>query len=260
MTKIKGIIMDWAGTTIDFGCFAPVNVFVDIFKKAGIEVTIEEAREPMGMLKRDHIKAMTEMPSIHQAWRDEFDNVPTEKDIDQLYAHFENALMKQLKSFTHLIPDVNDTISALQAEGYLIGSTTGYTKEMMEVVAPEAKRKGYAPHNIVTAEQVDGYGRPYPYMIFKNIQQLKLSSVKEVIKLGDTASDIKEAINAGVTAVGVIKGSSVVGLNEQQWNDLTEHERNTYIEEATHIFKQNNADYIIKDITQLPQLLKQLNA
>ena len=40
------------------GCFAPVNVFIDIFKNAGIEVTMEEAREPMGMLKIDHIRAM----------------------------------------------------------------------------------------------------------------------------------------------------------------------------------------------------------
>ena len=51
MNNVEGVIFDWAGTTVDFGCFAPVNVFVDIFNNAGIDVTMEEAREPMGMLK-----------------------------------------------------------------------------------------------------------------------------------------------------------------------------------------------------------------
>ncbi|MFH4906660.1 phosphonoacetaldehyde hydrolase [Staphylococcus cohnii] len=259
MTKITGIIMDWAGTTIDFGCFAPVNVFVDIFKDVGIKVTIEESREPMGMLKRDHIKAMTEMPRIQKEWENKFENLPTESDIDHLYAQFEKMLMKNLKSFTDPLPNVVNTIQSLQDEGYLIGSTTGYTKKMMEIVIPEAEKKGYVPNSIVTAEQVGGYGRPYPYMIFENMQQLKLTSVKEVMKVGDTIADIREANNAGVIAVGVVKGSSIVGLNEQQWDVLTDNEREVYIEKATNIFKQNNADYILEDITQLPQLLKRLN-
>ena len=37
MNKVEGVIFDWAGTTVDFGCFAPVNVFIDIFKNAGID-------------------------------------------------------------------------------------------------------------------------------------------------------------------------------------------------------------------------------
>ncbi|WP_436854295.1 phosphonoacetaldehyde hydrolase [Staphylococcus caeli] len=259
MTKIKAIIMDWAGTTIDFGCFAPVNVFVDIFNEAGVSVTIDEARAPMGMLKRDHIKVMTEMPRINQAWKDVYGVVPNEKDIDTLYANFEKALMENLKSFTDPIPHVVDVVANLQQHGYVIGSTTGYTQEMMEIVIPEAKSKGYSPDNIVTADQVGGYGRPYPYMIFENMKELEIDSVKSVIKVGDTVSDIKEAVNAGVIAVGVIKGSSVVGLNEQQWSDLSEGDRQTYIEQATNTFKQHQADYILEDITQLPQLLDRLN-
>lgn len=259
MTKIKAIIMDWAGTAIDFGCFAPVNVFVDIFKDAGILVTIDEAREPMGMLKRDHIKAMTEMPRINQAWKDKYNNVPNEKDIDKLYSNFEKALMINLKSFTDPLPNVVDVINNLQKEGYVIGSTTGYTNEMMSIVIPEAKNKGYTPDYVVTADKVGGYGRPYPYMIFENMKHLEIKTIKSVVKVGDTVSDIKEAVNAGVIAVGVVKGSSVVGLDEREWNSLTEGERNVYIEKATNIFKEHNADYIIEDITQLPKLLEQLN-
>ena len=69
MNKIEAVIFDWAGTTVDFGCFAPVNVFIEIFKEVGIEVTMEEARLPMGMLKWDHIKTMLQMERISNLWR-----------------------------------------------------------------------------------------------------------------------------------------------------------------------------------------------
>ena len=53
MAKIEAIIFDWAGTTVDFGCFAPVQAFLDAFHEAKLEPTMEEVRKPMGMLKRD---------------------------------------------------------------------------------------------------------------------------------------------------------------------------------------------------------------
>lgn len=58
--KIEAVIFDWAGTTVDYGCFAPVQAFIEVFKEFGMEVTMEETRKPMGMLKWDHIKTMLE--------------------------------------------------------------------------------------------------------------------------------------------------------------------------------------------------------
>jgi phosphonoacetaldehyde hydrolase len=51
MTEIKAVVFDWAGTMIDFGSFAPMGVFVEAFRKFGVEATIAEAREPMGAPK-----------------------------------------------------------------------------------------------------------------------------------------------------------------------------------------------------------------
>ena len=59
--KIEGIIFDWAGTTVDFGSFAPVQAFIEAFKEFGITPTVEEVRKPMGMLKIDHIRTMLSM-------------------------------------------------------------------------------------------------------------------------------------------------------------------------------------------------------
>ena len=220
MNKIEGVIFDWAGTTIDFGCFAPVNIFLKIFKEAGIEVTMDEAREPMGMLKRDHIKAMLKMLRIRKMWKEKYGRDFNEKDIDDLYGAFQPLLLSSLTEYTHPIPKVIETVKLLKENGIKIGSTTGYTDAMMEIVRSGSKEKGYEPDFWVTPDSTNCIGRPYPYMIFRNIETLGLSASWKVVKVGDTISDIKEGINAGVWSVGVVIGSSQMGLSYEEFNNL----------------------------------------
>lgn len=256
MPKIEGVILDWAGTTVDYGCFAPVQVFIDIFKHAGIDVYMHEAREPMGKLKRDHITAMLEMPRIQQAWQSQTGALPTERDIDALYAQFEAQLMHTLGDYTTPLPYVVETIKQLQTEGYRIGTTTGYTAHMMSVVAESAAQQGYVPDSIVTAEDVAGYGRPYPYMIFENMRRLRLSSVSRVVKVGDTIADIEEAIHAGVIAVGVVEGSSILGYDASSWATLDADQREQSVTRATELFQAHGAHAVIRNMSELPELLK----
>ncbi len=260
MTKIKGVIFDWAGTTVDFGCFAPVEVFIRIFKEANVEVTYEEARKPMGMLKIDHIRTMLAMPRIQQAWQEVHGQPSSEKNVEKLYASFEQLLMEGLAQYTEPIPHVVEVVEQLQAEGYRIGSTTGYTKAMMEVVRAGAKEKGYEPAFIATAEDVGGIGRPAPFMIFENMKHLGLTSVHEVVKVGDTVSDIKEGLHAGVTSIGVIIGSSEMGLSEAEYDALTVEERTIKIAETRAKFEAVGAHYTIETMAALPELLQQMNA
>lgn len=58
LNNLKGIIVDWAGTMVDYGCMAPLNVFVEVFKEKGITISKEEARGPMGLKKLDHIREL----------------------------------------------------------------------------------------------------------------------------------------------------------------------------------------------------------
>ena len=259
MNNIEAIIFDWAGTTVDFGCFAPVNVFIDIFKNAGIDVTMEEARAPMGMLKIDHIRAMLSMPRISALWEEKFSRSYNEQDVENLYAEFEPALMASLSEYTDPIPEVIETVQVLRNQGLKIGSTTGYTKTMMDVVVPNALKKGYSPDFYVTPDETNSYGRPYPYMIYRNMEQLKLSASWKVVKVGDTASDIKEGISAGVWSVGVIIGSSEMGLSLDEFNSLSESEQISVISKTDQAFKQNGADFTIQSMSELPQLIERIN-
>ena len=57
-TQIKLVILDWAGTVLDFGCRAPAGAFVAAFAEVGVTVSVAEARRPMGLHKKDHIREM----------------------------------------------------------------------------------------------------------------------------------------------------------------------------------------------------------
>jgi len=257
--KIEAIILDWAGTTVDFGCFAPVNVFLTVFEDAGIKVTLEEARKPMGMLKIDHIRTMLEMPRIREAWNEKYGRDFTEEDVHALYMQFESKLMESLATYTDPIQYVTETIQQLKEDGIRIGSTTGYTDSMMEVVTPDAAAKGYAPDFLVTPTQLGDKGRPYPYMIFKNMEELGIKATKQVVKIGDTTLDIQEALNAGVWAVGVIVGSSEMGFSEEEYMALSEEEQQFAIEKTARIFKETGAHYTIRTMKELPELLEKIN-
>ena len=150
-------------------------------------------------------------------------------------------------------------MQTLRSQGLKIGSTTGYTQIMMDVVVPNALKKGYGPDFYITPDGTNSLGRPYPYMIYRNMEALKLSAAWKVVKVGDTASDIKEGVNAGVWSVGVIIGSSEMGLSLDEFNALSESDKEGIISKTEESFLNNGADFTIKSMSELPQLIEKIN-
>ncbi|MEG0735996.1 MAG: phosphonoacetaldehyde hydrolase, partial [Longicatena sp.] len=148
--KIKAVIFDWAGTTVDYGCFAPVRTFIEVFKEYGIDVTMDETRKPMGMLKWDHIKTMLAMPNIKAQWEKKYGRASQDSDIDEMHNKFTANLLKILDQYCELKPYAREAVETLRATGIRIGSTTGYTDEMMNIVLPKAKDNGYSPDYWIT--------------------------------------------------------------------------------------------------------------
>lgn len=257
---VKAVVFDWAGTTVDFGCFAPVNVFIEVFKEKGIDVTMDEAREPMGMLKWDHIKAMLSMERIGKLWKNKFGREFTDKDVDDLFANFEPLLLESLNYYSNPIPGVIDIAEDLRTSGIKIGSTTGYNDKMMDIVRVGAKKSGYEADYIVTPDSTNNVGRPYPFMIFKNMENFKINKTWEVVKVGDTIADIKEGINAGVWSIGKTIGSSQIGLSEEEFSKLSNEEKQSLMKKARSEFIAAGADFVIDDIVELKELIKDINA
>lgn len=255
MSKIEAVILDWAGTSVDYGCFAPVQAFVEVFKHFGIEPTMEEVRKPMGMLKRDHIRTMLAMPRIQTLWVEKYHGPSGESDVEKLYELFESKLLGILDGFAQPKPYVLETVAKLREKGIKIGSTTGYTDIMMDIVTKKAKEAGYEPDAWFSPDAVGSMGRPYPFMIFKNMETLKISSVQSVIKVGDTVSDIKEGKNAGVYTVGILEGSSEMALTQAEYEALSEEEKQVELDRVSKIYEDAGADCVIKDFRGILELI-----
>lgn len=237
---IEAVIFDWAGTTVDYGCFAPVQAFVEAFAHHGVAVTMEETRKPMGMLKRDHIRTMLGMERIAKEWERVHGRKPCDTDVDAVYAQFEPKLFSILDQYATPKPFAVETAARLREMGLKIGSTTGYTDAMMNIVVPQAEKQGYAPDFWISPDGVDGKGRPYPYMIFANMKALGVSSVKNVVK------------------VGVVEGSSELGLSQSEYEALTEAEQEEVCRQVSERFRAAGAQFVIRNLKELPALIRAL--
>ena len=251
MSKWDAVIFDWAGTTVDFGSFAPVQAFVEVFKEYGIEPTMEEVREPMGMLKIDHIRTMLNMPRIKECWVEKYQKEPADEDAQKLFSIFEEKLLSILHLYAEPKKETVAAVKKLREHGIKIGSTTGYTDKMMDIVVPLAKEKGYAPDVWFSPDSTNNVGRPYPYMIFENMKALNLMDVSKIIKAGDTVSDIKEGKNAGVFSVGIIVGGSEMGLTEEEYQALSKEEQAKKCAETAEKFKRAGADEVFLTLAEL---------
>ena len=256
MREIQLVIFDWAGTTVDYGCFAPVNAFEKAFNAFDIYPTMEEIREPMGLLKIDHIRTMLNMQRIHDQWTEKYGREPEEEDVNGIYRVFEEKLMESLAEYADRKPGVADTVREIRNMGVRIGSTTGYTDEMMAVVTEKAAENGYSPDTCFTPDSTGGFGRPYPYMIFSNMKAFAIQDVRNVVKVGDTVSDIKEGKNAGVYSLGIIEGSSMLGLTQQEYEALSQEEKDEKFGDARRRYLEAGADGVLDSIRDLPEWIR----
>ena len=130
--SLKAVLLDWAGTTMDYGCMAPAVVFMDVFRRKGVEITMGEAREPMGAHKKVHIRQISKNENVAARWEKKHGRKPTETDVDAMFKDFIPLQLECLAQYADLIPGTLEAVAEFRRRGLKIGSTTGYTQEMMD--------------------------------------------------------------------------------------------------------------------------------
>jgi phosphonoacetaldehyde hydrolase len=253
--RARLVVFDWAGTTVDFGCFSPVDAFVRAFAAADVIVTVPEVRGPMGLGKRDHVRELLRMPVVGKRWRAAHGRDWTEADVDRVYAGFVPAQVAAAGD-VRLVPGVLSAVEAVRAAGRAIGTTTGYFAEAAAVVRGAAASQGYAPEFNAVPDDVPA-GRPAPWMIFRLMQQTGVFPPAAVVKVGDTVPDIEEARNAGAWSVVVLDSSSEVGLTAGEWAVMSLADRATAREAARRVLA--GAHFAIDTIADLPGVLAEID-
>jgi phosphonoacetaldehyde hydrolase len=252
------VVFDWAGTTVDYGSMAPMDVFDEVFKNAGVKLTPEEIAGPMGLDKRMHIKCLLDLDKTKQIWQERYHRNTDEGDVTRLFKQFENRLDQVVGDYSTPLDGVIETVKALKDAGIRIGSTTGYTSDMMKRVLPVAEAAGYRPECVVTPDAV-GSGRPRPFMIYECMRRLDVYPPAAVLKVGDTIADINEGRNAGVWTCGVLEGSSTLGLRREERETLSDDELAARKSEAKGRYKAAGADFVADSIRDIPKIVEQLN-
>ena len=222
MKRIECIIMDWAGSAVDYGCFAPVAAFLKAFNEIGINITMEQARRPMGMAKIDHIRELFKMDGVGEEFEKLYHRPWNEQDVTDMNAKFEEYLFASLANYTDPIPGVIDTLNELDTEGI----------EPMSHVFP-----------------------------VKNVfrEDIAIPSTDCVLKYGDTIADIKEGINAKVWTVGVILGSNELGLTQEEVSSLPADELEARKADVRRRMLAAGAHYVVDTIAELPAVIAEIN-
>ena len=256
---IKAVILDWAGTTIDFGCMAPAVVFVEVYKRKQVPITMEEARAPMGAHKRVHIQKISQIESVCARWMETHGRLPNEDDVDAMFADFVPLQLHCLSDYSGLIPSTLDVVAECRKRGYKIGSTTGYLPEMMEINLRDAERQGYVPDASVSAGQVPA-GRPFPYMCLKNMIDLEAWPVEACVKVDDTLPGVEEGLNAGMWTVGLAISGNEVGLPLSEWEALSAEDKERKRAHAYRRMESSGAHYVVDTIADLVPRLDDIEA
>ncbi len=255
---LKAVILDWAGTAVDYGSCAPAAVFLDVLFRHGVEITMEQARQPMGFPKKGHLQAILQMESVAERWRQVHGRQPNEADVESLYAEFIPLQTACLKDYADVIPGVIEAVAACRQLGMKIGSTTGYTAEMMEILTAEARRQGYETDCVIVPSQVS-VGRPAPFMCWQVLAQLNVYPPSAAVKVGDTIVDIEEGLNAGMWAVGVAKTGNELGLSEREILALSAEELQLRLEQAYLRLSNAGAHLVIDSVADLPHAIAEIN-
>lgn len=256
---VKACIFDWAGTVCDAGVFAPVLTFQLLFKEEGVPITAEEVRAPMGVHKRIHIQRICQLPEVKKRWTAKHGKAPTNEDAERIYIKSLTATLDLLPANSKMIRGVPETIARLRAEfGVKIGSSTGYTKEIMARLKPLAAAAGYVPDSIVTSDVVPS-ARPGPNMILLNMVQLDVFPQAAVVKCDDSAPGIIAGLHAGCWTVGIAKTGNYVGMTEEEMEEADPEEVATKVKKATEILYQAGAHFVIPTTVDLPPVIAEIN-
>lgn len=247
---LRAVVFDWAGTVVDHGSLAPMGVFVEAFAEFGVAISVDEARGPMGMAKRPHIAALMALPRIAAAWAKQHGHAPTDADIDAVYDVFVPKNRAVAARFSDVIPGVADVVAVLRARGFKIGSTTGYTRDIMAEILPVAAGQGFSPDCLVcTGDTPDG--RPTPFMLWKALTELGVYPPWLAVKVDDTEVGIAEGTNAGAWTVGVAVTGNVFGHTLVETQALAADAFRTKRAAAAAKLTAAGAHYVVNGVADL---------
>lgn len=252
---LRAVVFDWAGTLIDFGSHAPMGAFVELFHRHGVEISIEDARGPMGLPKWDHIQALGQLAHVQQQWESRHGRSLGDADVDALYEVFVPMNLEAVRHHATLVPGALDTIAWLRDRGVKIGTTTGYSRAIMEVVLPLVAQQGFEPDSLLCAGDLP-VTRPTPLGMYQALIDLQAWPAQAVVKVDDTVPGLLEGRFAGCMTVGILASGNEAGLTANAWGSMDRDARQAVRIRVAERLVEARPDHLIDTVADLPDLLE----
>ncbi|MDN5213730.1 HAD-IA family hydrolase [Fulvivirgaceae bacterium BMA12] len=195
--RIKAVVFDMAGTTVDEGKKV-YDCVRKTLQKYDLYFSLDEIMESIGgMNKKEGIKKMMLLK-----WES-----ATDEQLDEAAAIFTNMVEEAYRTSNSIkeMPGASDLFAHLRKNDVKVILDTGYARSTADLLI---SKMGWDDRNLidfsVTSDEVS-QGRPSPMMIEKALTHFNIDSAREVAKVGDTRSDVEEGLNAGCRyVVGMI--------------------------------------------------------
>ncbi len=247
---VRAAIFDWAGTIVDHGSFAPVEALIESFRSFGVVIDEPCARGPMGIGKRDHIRAIAASSDVSRQWQRLHSRAFTDDDAEQVYAGYLRCQPDTAAANAQIIDGSLPVLHQLQQRGLKIGSTTGYPRVVVDALLPAAAKFGFHPATVVCDDDVAS-GRPAPYMALECMRRLAIWPVSACIKIDDTAPGIQAGVNAGMWTVGVTLTGNYAAMRAEHLARADANRLRALHNAARNQLRRSGAHFIIRSVADL---------
>lgn len=193
--SLKLIVFDVAGTTVCDDDNAVAGRLCDALQAAGAAITLADVDPVMGMPKPLAVRMLLEQAR---------GQAPADDEVARIHADFQARIVAHYRDADTVkpAPGAVELFAALRERGILIALDTGFDRRTLDTIIA---RLGWQTliDDSVTSDEVQR-GRPYPDMIEAAMAQAGVAEPAVVGKVGDSASDIEQGINAGCGLVAAI--------------------------------------------------------
>lgn len=198
MNTIRLAVLDIAGTTVK-DPDAVASCLQGALTSVGVEISRQEANAVMGIPKPVAIGMLLES-------KDHAELLP---QVPAIYEDFAARMSRYYEDCAEIepMPGTEEALEKMRAAGIKIVLDTGFSRPITDLIVNKLGWQGRLIDASVSADDVAN-GRPHPDLIFKAMEIVGVESVNEVLKAGDTPSDLQEGTAAGCAlVVGVTTGT-----------------------------------------------------
>lgn len=265
------VIFDLSGTVADARCLSPVGPFQDTYEAEGVPITEAEARGPMGLAKKEHIRQVPIVtPDVAKRWFEAKGRSMDDADVDRMYDRYIPMQLRAIERLSNLIPGALATQQKLKDMGVqYLGGTTGFFKEAAYSFNESIRRQGFILEHVVCPYDTGGKGRPRAdqkeggyEMLLVHMKRAGITDPALVIKAGDTAGDveegrrIKEVYGKPTWTVGFYMTGTYFPYSKEEIEQMEPAEFAYRVADSRA--RLSKANFLVPSIKELPEVVSKI--